>query len=87
MPTGYYCTEDKSGSKVLYEDTEVYRPVVRSDAPVREAEVRSVAKFPKGTKLREIEEVADLDNRSRNPLTPKTERRQVLWLLAERFQA
>src|SRR5215218_8304043 len=88
LPVGYFVTESSSGAKTLYEDAEVYRPTNREmDAPTKEASVRSVARFPKGTPGREIEEIAKLDNRARTRTLAEGTRRRALRMLAQRFSS
>ena len=85
LPNGYFITESSSGAKTLYEDAEVYRPTNGEHAPTKEASVRAVARFPKGTPHRVIEEIANLDNRARTRSLAEGTRRRALRELAQKF--
>jgi hypothetical protein len=87
LPGFYHLEDQKDGSRLLWEDTPIFRSAHTGADPIKEADYRGVALFPKGSRVRDIEEIARLDNESRNPKVSDADRRNAMWELAEKFGA
>lgn len=87
LPSSYFLEEALDGTRMLCENSPVYRIVPNGVEPQIEYRVRRVARIPKGTLISEIKEIAELDNRSREKTRPWGERGKALRTLAKRFGA
>lgn len=85
LTEGYVLEEALDGTRMLCENTPVYRIVPNGVEHGIEYPVRRVARIPKGTLISEIKEIAELDNRARDKTRPRGERGKALRTLAKRF--
>ena len=84
LPEGYFLRES-GASKVLLEEAPVYRPVANGSPESLASPERRVARFPGGTPLRTIYEVARLDDLSRTHSSGQAVRHLARLQLAETF--
>jgi hypothetical protein len=90
LPPRYYETTLDSGQKKLWDKTPIYQPQTDADkkakiSPVKVADERCVASFPKDALATDIESVARLDYYSRDKRKPDRVRHKALWALREVF--